>query len=388
VITGSIKGLNSRHPAKSRIDEIELIEYETLKEGLSMSQSQGSVPATDVFASTRKWGGGTMTRLLGEADSRGIAVRPYCIFEISQKCERQCRDDPVYGDCPIYTRTEIQLDGTIAEVPFCYGRLHDVPGGWLSVDDVIQKGMLLDKETWEVQWECKKPTAMKRVYSKFQENAHTMSWATFREITGYERPPSDWVRVAGMDLGSVFAYGLAAIDPFDRWWWIGELYDEGQLSTKQRGDTLRNRMLYWDGLLVIADPAQKQERQDLLVEARIVTVPAIKDVMLGINQVKRKLELGPGDMPMMIWITDEMPHAIQQMQDYSHPLRADGLPDLSSVIKHLDHTCDLTRYALYSYEVEYKARGSLADVNGRVAGRALDAAVSLAVPSGLFAKRF
>ena len=77
VVTGSIKGLNSRHPAKSRIDEIELVPYETLKEGLSMSQSKGSVPATDMFASTRKWGGGTMTRLLNEADARGIAVRPY-----------------------------------------------------------------------------------------------------------------------------------------------------------------------------------------------------------------------------------------------------------------------------------------------------------------------
>jgi hypothetical protein len=274
---------NSRHPAKSRIDEIELIDYQTLKEGLSMSQSKGCVPATDVFASTRKWGGGTMTRLLNEAGSRGIAVRPYCVYEVAQRCTRECRNDPIYGDCPIYTRQEIQLDGTIAEVPFCYGRLHDVPGGWLPVDDVIQKGMLLDKETWEVQWENKRPTALKRVYPTFHKERHTMSWGQFREVTGYERPPADWPRVAGLDLGSVFAYGLAATDPEERWWWVGEFYDEGQLSTKQRGEILRNRLLYWDGLLVIADPAQKQERQDLLVEARIVTQPAIKDVMLGIN---------------------------------------------------------------------------------------------------------
>jgi hypothetical protein len=318
VVTGSIKGLNSRHPAKSRIDEIELVTYETLKEGLSMSQSKGSVPATDMFASTRKWGGGTMTRLLNEADTRGIAVRPYCVWEVAQRCERQCRDDPVYGDCPIYTRTEIQLDGTIAEVPFCYGRLHDVPGGWLPVDDVIQKGMLLDKETWEVQWENKKPTAMKRVLTKFHQDLHTMTWAQFRELTGFERPPAEWTRVAGLDLGSVFAYGLAAIDPLDRWWWIGEFYDEGQLSTKQRGYTLRNRRLYWDGLLVIADPAQKQERQGLLIEANVVTVPAIKDVMLGINQVRKKLELGPDNLPMMIMISDEMAHMVEPFKDDPH----------------------------------------------------------------------
>jgi hypothetical protein len=325
-VTGSIKGLNSRHPAKSRIDEIELVPYETLKEGLSMSQSKGSVPATDMFASTRKWGGGTMTRLLNEADQRGLAVRPFCIWDCAQRCTRQCRDDPVYGDCPIYTRKEIQLDGTIAEVPFCYGRLHDVPGGWFPVDDVIQKGMLLDKETWEVQWENKKPTALKRVYPKFHKELHTMTWDQFQRLTGHERPPADWVRVAGLDLGSVFAYGLAAIDPLDRWWWIGEFYDEGQLSTKQRGDTLQNRRLYWDGLLVIADPAQKQERQDLLIEANVVTVPAIKDVMLGIKEVKQKLELGPDGLPMMIMISDEMVHTIEPFEGVAHARRDKARP--------------------------------------------------------------
>jgi hypothetical protein len=231
-------------------------------------------------------------------------------------------------------------------------------------------------------------TALKRVYPTFHKERHTMTWAQFAQVTGYERSPAEWVRVAGLDLGTVFAYGLAAIDPDDRWWWIGEFYDEGQLSTKQRGEVLRNRLLYWDGLLVIADPAQKQERQDLLVEARVVTQTAIKDVMLGIAQVRKKLEIGPHDLPMMIMITEEMPHLIAQMEDYSHPLREDGLPDLTQVIKQNDHACDFLRYATYSYEVEYKARGSLAELNGRIGARSLDSAVSSFLPSGLFRKVF
>jgi hypothetical protein len=132
-----------------------------------------------------------------------------------------------------------------------------------------------------------------------------------------------WRRGAGLDLGSVFAYGLAAIDPMDRWWWIGEFYDEGQLSTKQRGDTLQNRRLYWDGLLVIADPAQKQERQDLLIEANVVTVLAITDVMLGITQVKQTLELGPDGLPMMVMISDERAHMVEPFKDDPHA-RPDG----------------------------------------------------------------
>jgi hypothetical protein len=68
-----------------------------------------------------------------------------------------------------------------------------VPGGWLSVDDVIQKGMLLDKETWEVPWECKKPTAMRYVFPKFPENTHSVNWATFKKIIGGDWLPADWV---------------------------------------------------------------------------------------------------------------------------------------------------------------------------------------------------
>ena len=52
-------------------------------------------------------------------------------------------------------------------------------------------------------------------------------------------------------------------------------------------------------------------------------MPAIKDVMLGISQVRKKLELGPDNLPMMIMISDEMEHMIPQFEDYSHPLRGD-----------------------------------------------------------------
>ena len=76
-----------------------------------------------------------------------------------------------------------------------------------------------------------------------------------------------------------------------------------------------------DGLLVIADPVKKPERQDLLIEANVVTVPAIKDVMLGISQMRKKLELGPDGLPMMIMITDDMEHMIEPFADHAHVRR-------------------------------------------------------------------
>ena len=76
----------------------------------------------------------------------------------------------------------------------------------------------------------------------------------------------------------------------------------------------------WDGWLVIADPAQKQERQDLLVEANVVTVPAITDVRLGINQVNKTLEPGPDGLPMTVMISNGMAHMTDQFANDAHPL--------------------------------------------------------------------
>lgn len=74
IITGSQKGFNGPHPQKVRIDEVELMEWTVLEEGLSMSQSKGRIRAQDILSSTRKVQKGTVQRLLDEKDTRGLTV--------------------------------------------------------------------------------------------------------------------------------------------------------------------------------------------------------------------------------------------------------------------------------------------------------------------------
>ena len=59
---------------------------------------------------------------------------------------------------------------------------------------------------------------------------------------------------------------------------------------------------------------KKPEHHDLLIEANVVTVPAIKDVMLGVSQMRKKLELDSEGLPMMIMITDDMEHMIEPLR--------------------------------------------------------------------------
>src|SRR3990172_7611827 len=102
VITGSLKGFNGPHPVKARIDELELIRWETLQEGLSMALSDGEYRSQTIMASTRKWSGGSVSRLLEESSKRKISVYNFCALEVVETCQRECFGDAKYGDCIAY----------------------------------------------------------------------------------------------------------------------------------------------------------------------------------------------------------------------------------------------------------------------------------------------
>ena len=49
--------------------------------------------------------------------------------------------------------------------------------------------------------------------------------------------------------------------------------------------------------------------------------------MLGISQVRKKLELGPDNLPMTVIIADNMAHLIAPFEDDTHPRRGGTWPD-------------------------------------------------------------
>lgn len=94
ITSGTTKGLNGQHPNKTRIDEVELIDWVTLQEGLSMSQTitnkYGTHKGSDILTSTRKFAGGTVQRLMDEADDKHIKVYSSCVWEVISRCEHDC----------------------------------------------------------------------------------------------------------------------------------------------------------------------------------------------------------------------------------------------------------------------------------------------------------
>ena len=79
VIAGTYHGFNSPHPNKTRVDEIELMAWEVLQEGLQMSIERDGYKAQDTLTSTRKWAKGTMQRLLDTAKDKNIIIFSWCL---------------------------------------------------------------------------------------------------------------------------------------------------------------------------------------------------------------------------------------------------------------------------------------------------------------------
>jgi hypothetical protein len=344
VIAGTYHGLNSPHPNKVRIDEIELMPWVVLQEGLQMSIEKKGYKAQDTLTSTRKFQKGTMQRLLDAAKEKNIKVHSWCIFECLEKCERLCRKDPVYGDCPAYET----LDKDGHTVPLCGGTAH-VCSGWYKIEDFIKKVQLLDKDTWDTQWRNLRPSGAILVYGDYYRDE--APWVVEPFVI-----PKDWVRVSGIDFGSIFVYLKFAINPHDgTWYCYHEYFHTTDRSLEEHGDQLAQSPDFNRNEWIFADPAGKQAIIDLNRYLRKYNgprmQPALNDVYSGINQVKAMFQRqAPTGMPRLRifnWCTN-LRREIGSL--YCHKVERDGIPNKDVVIKKDDHAADAMRYACYSYQ--------------------------------------
>lgn len=352
--TGTFAGLNSKHPVKVRIDEIELMHWMVLQEGFSMSISSpdGRWKAGDTLTSTRKFTNGTVQRLLDNKEGKRITVISWCIWETLQPCTRQCKGDPVYGDCPAYSR--LNKDGE--EELICGGKAHDLPpGGFYQIDDFIKKVSLLDKDTWEAQWLNLRPQGGALVYGEY-----------FRDDPPYVVQPDEaeqllkrareekWARVIAIDFGSNFHAGYYMQDPVSQIWYAyGEYWfsKDQDLPLATHAKNIKERdPLGWNArTAVFADPSGRQAIRDL-EEHEIYATPANNDVYAGVNHVKRLFQRRQSDSLPGLRIFSTCVRLREELSvHYSHPLNKDGTVDKDKIVKKDDHSVDSCRYALLSF---------------------------------------
>ena len=357
IITGSVKGLNSPHPHKAIIDEVELMDWAVLQEGLSMTISSKDIMAQQIFCSTRKYELGTFQRLLDKAKKtsgeQGYVIFKWCIWEILEKCRRKCKKDPRYGDCPIEH--------------VCHGRAHKC-SGFYDLSDFIDKVLTLDKDTLDAQWFNRRPSRSLLVYGDYWNKA--VHFIPRRQIQGTV------VKIASLDFGSSpghdFVFQVWEVDVSKLKAQLEEL-GPGEIPTakpvfyltyeyRAGGSPLENHARwikscpFWDeDLIIFADPSAKQQRLDLEATYGISTFEANNAVTAGIDSVRSHMQIR-GDNETYFYIfndyldkTDKkLKGTHEEFALYRYKITPDGRPDPEKPMQVNDHGMDATRYAIAS----------------------------------------
>jgi len=368
VITGSMKGLNSPHPNKARIDEVELMDWDVLQEGLSMSMTSTSpstgkeIMSQNCFSSTRKTETGTMQRLLDMArkDKRvqgGFKIYEWCLWEVLETCDRECKDDEVYGNCPI-------LD-------ICKGKAKNCDG-YYKIDDFVDKVLTLDKDTLEAQWFNMRPSRQILVYGDYwDERRHYIARKDFEERT----KGRDIEYIASIDFGTrvdhPFVYKEYACDVTDfkreveelesdndpvinkiKYYLIYEYRSAGGTMEKH-ANKINEAPAYSKNksVPIFADPSAAQARLDLYETYSIATYEADNTVLTGIDKVRSHLQFIKGEANYYIVegyldCLDDLDGSFEEFGKYRYKRMQDGKPNREEPDKMYDHGMDCDRYAI------------------------------------------
>jgi hypothetical protein len=341
IITGTEKGLRGPHPHKARIDEIDIIPWEILQTGLSMAKSGDGIRGQNVFTSTRQEQDGSMQRMLDTAAEKGIAVYEWNIWEILERCNRRCVDDPKHGSCPIYA--------------FCQGKAHHCDG-FYTIDDFVDKVRLLDREKFETEWLNERPSRHKLVYHMFDNGRHVMTPEKLYKMCRFSTPQASWHRISGLDFGSSpghpFVYLSLCRIPNVNAWMVFYEYVAEQRLIRDHAASIRKNSFYMPGEGIFAD-WDAQDRLELRALG-IHTRPAVKGhgtVEMGIDHVSQLLRGFPPKEEPLLYVWHECMYTIKEFGKYQWQIRADGKPDRNgNPEKENDHAMDALRYALYSYK--------------------------------------
>lgn len=366
VITGSMASFNGPHPNKVNLDEVELMDWDVLQQGMSMAMTTDDpetgrpIEAQLVMSSTRKYDTGTMQRLLdlAKADTRkrgGFKIYEWCALEVLERCARKCKKDPYYGDCPVYGSS-------------CRGRAHHCRG-WYKIDDFIDKTIMLDKDVLDREWFNLKPSRQLYVYGDY--------WRREKHVI----PPREFGQghieyIGSIDFGATqphpFVFKIYACDCTDFKREIEEAespndvirakiayytvyeYRSGGGTLEVHAAKIKAHSRWTPAMPIWADPSAKQERVDLEEIHGIPTYPAINAVEAGISNVKTHLQFSGGRAHYYIFEgyldcdDSELIGSDVEFERYKYRRFKDGKVNRKEPEPINDHGMDCDRYAISS----------------------------------------
>jgi PBSX family phage terminase large subunit len=189
------------------------------------------------------------------------------------------------------------------------------------------------------------------VYGEFDEKLHcvTLNDVPWDDITNW---------IYGMDFGYLNAtvHLVVLRDRFGRYWLVDEYYmtqdtiENHARRMKQR--RIKHGLTYSDH--------DRQEREQY-AKLGIYTLPAFKDLDVGIDAVRNRLNPDQDGGAGFFVVGEKCPNFMRERRNYKYPEEKEGKTIDERPVKVDDHVMDATRYVIAS---DMKARGLI--IRGRV----------------------
>lgn len=344
VLAGTMSGVNSPHPNLAFFDEIDLMPWQILQQGLSMPQSKNGIRARTVLTSTRKFAGGVMQRMLDEAGEKGYSVYFWNIWEVVA---------PLPVDNPELMAKIKKVFGQ--ELP----ENIDQANGYYDWNDLVDKKQNLDDEVWQTEWICSRPGLQGIIYGNSYNDDNNLIMPDGNDE--FWKPPQRGYIYLAEDFGHSEGHPNVILPV-----WIPTTFDRAvifdELYVNDRGTdemwVAANEMLYPYGLVLPDKPNGIQgnikgwacdPHNIALIHERVLRGapilpenknPEMYHLINSIPLVRKFLQAG------RLMITSKCVNLRMEFLSYQWKKNADGSWSNNIPKKENDHGPDAIRYLL------------------------------------------
>ena len=350
-LVGTVSGVNSPHPNKLRVDEVELMKREVLEELMMVptSNKQRGIPSNLILTSTRKYNSGTVQHLLDQKDN-DLVPFVWCYKEVAENCglERRGSGRKRYVIKDYYNAAEdgeyktIEVEawsncGSCPLLPSCRGDLARSQG-YYAIEDLIRVFRRVNISTWIQQMDCRRALTTGLVYPQFDEATHTGDYPYNPELAmdisldfGFSNPAAVGFWQEDEDSGVAYL--------------VDEIYESG-LTTEALAnrikEVLKKYKLTPDHLRYgLGDSEQAQQIADLRDHG--IHLEAVKKgtIVSGLDAVRRYLH--SFEYGVRIRIDRGCVNHINEIKKYRNKTGPDGQPSENPVDRD-NHGMDELRY--------------------------------------------
>jgi len=353
-LVGTMNGANSPHPHKLRCDEVDLMDWEVLKELMMVPQSSRGILSSMSMISSIKFADGNMATLADSSDDMGLINLTWCYKEVSEPCPVERRGirgkwyvvQDLEKPQRMYKVKAYENCGECALLPSCRGDLAHATG-WILINDTIKEFIKLDVDTWMAQKECRRPSKKAQYYPEWWDDEPHV-------IPDFDPPGAEgvhfrsWDHTGGGDSPTVVGY-----------WWISPqgdfyLYDQYVASRLLIAEYAAGVKGRWDRPFIrdYSDPAAAQERKEYK-EHGIHLTAAFNDREAGVRLVRSLEKLDAATGKPRKFVCKRCKAYRTEKKQYRRAVR-DGvvLDVMDPKCKDKDHSMDMERYGVATFLLE------------------------------------